>query len=679
MRLASKPASSLIVAALLLWLQPFAAPPAAAAEVELIPREAIFGNPTRTQGRISPDGKWISWLAPRNGVLNVWVAPTGDLAKGRPITDEKGRPIRQHFWARDSKSVLYVNDRGGDENYLLYGVDPATGAARSYTPFEKTAVQLYATSHSRPSELLIGLNNRNTQFHDVHLLNLTTGELKLVYLNERFGGFVGDDRLAIRFALRETPGGGRELLKFERGDFVPFAVVPPGDALTTGTIGMTRDGRNLLWLDSRGRDKSALVTQDVATGKTRVLGESGKADVSHYLLHPVTGIPEAFAVNYLKTEWAPIGVAVKADIAALDKLIPGQWEVLARDDADTKWVVSADDVDKPLAYHLYDRRARKLSPLFVTRPELSGKPLAAMKGVEIKARDGLTMPSFLTLPVGSDADHDGRPDQPLPMVLNVHGGPWAQDVFGYDGEAQWLANRGYAVLQVNYRGSSGLGKAFIEAANREFGGKMHDDLIDAVKWAVDNGIAAPDRVAIYGGSYGGYATLVGLTFTPTSFACGVDIVGPSSLVTLIESFPDYWKPFLESTWYRRAGNPDKPDERAFLLSRSPISKLDRIQRPLLIAQGANDPRVTKKESDQMVAGMVAKQLPVTYVVYADEGHGFARPENRISFYAISEQFLQKCLGGRVEPLAGALKGANMSVPQGASELPELSKALAARP
>jgi dipeptidyl aminopeptidase/acylaminoacyl peptidase len=442
---------------------------------------------------------------------------------------------------------------------------------------------------------------------------------------------------------------------------------------------MTRDGRSLLWLDSRGRDKSALVTQDVATGKVRVLGESNRADVSNSMLHPVTGVPEAYAVNYLKTEWTPIGNAVKADIAALNKLISGQWEVLARNDADSIWVVSVDDVDKPITYRLYDRQARRLSPLFVTRPELSGKPLAGMKGVEIKARDGLTMPSFLTLPVGSDADNDGRPDKPLPMVLKVHGGPWTQDVFGYDGEAQWLANRGYAVLQVNYRGSSGFGKAFIEAANREFAGKMHDDLIDALKWAVDNGIAAPDRVAIYGASYGGYATLVGLTFTPTTFACGVDIVGPSSLATLIESFPDYWKPFLESTWYRRAGNPGKPDERAFLLSRSPISKLDQIQRPLLIAQGANDPRVTRKESDQIVAGMVAKLLPVTYVIYADEGHGFARPENRVSFYAISELFLQKCLGGRVEPLGSALKGANLTVPQGAAELPELSKALAARP
>jgi dipeptidyl aminopeptidase/acylaminoacyl peptidase len=293
---------------------------------------------------------------------------------------------------------------------------------------------------------------------------------------------------------------------------------------------------------------------------------------------------------------------------------------------------------------------------------------------EIKARDGLTLVSMLTLPLGSSSKNDGIPDKPLPLILNVHGGPWAQDKYGYHSEAQWMANRGYAVLQVNYRGSTGFGKGFIEAANREFGGKMHDDLIDAVKWAVDQRITTADKVAIYGGSYGGYATLVGMTFTPTTFACGVDIVGPSSLVSLIESFPAYWKPFMEGSWYRRVGNPEVPADREHLLSRSPITRMANIQRPLLIAQGANDPRVTKKESDQIVHAMVEKKIPVTYVVYADEGHGFARPENRVSFYAITEAFLSRCLGGRYEPM-GEFKGANISVPEGIDIVPGLSAAV----
>ena len=662
----------LLVAILVLVALPAFAQPA---PIELVPRASFFGNPTKAQGLVSPDGRWISWLAPRDGVLNIWVAPASDPANAKPITDERVRPIRQHSWSRDSSLVLFINDRGGDENYLLYGVDPSTAKLKSFTPFNKTRVITVGTSRSRPGEILIGVNNRDQRWHDVHLLNLATGELKLVYQNNEFGSFVADDSLTLRFASKEITGGAREWLRFDAGKTSPFARIPAEDSLNTAVLGLTRDGKTLHWLDSRGRDKGALIAQDLASGKARVLGESPKADVAGVLANPVTGVVEAYAVNYLKKEWFAVGDAVKADIEALDRLVPGEWSVVSRNDDDTRWIVVADVVVKPVAYYVYERKARSLTELFVTRPQLAGKPLAPMHGVEIKARDGLILPSFVTLPVGSDPRGTGRPVKPLPMVLNVHGGPWAQDTFGYNAEAQWLANRGYAVLQVNYRGSGGFGKNFIEAANREFAGKMHDDLIDAVKWAVASGITSADKIAIYGGSYGGYATLVGLTFTPDTFACGIDLVGPSSLVTLIESFPAYWKPFLEGSWYRRVGNPAKPEDREFLLSRSPITRVDRISRPLLIAQGANDPRVTQKESDQIVEVMAAKKIPVTYLVYADEGHGFARPENRISFYAVSEAFLSRCLGGRAEAIDGAFAGANLKVPQGADFVPGLAAAL----
>jgi dipeptidyl aminopeptidase/acylaminoacyl peptidase len=647
---------------------------AQAPAVELIPRALFFGNPTKAQGLISPDGRWISWIAPRDGVLNIWVAPTSDLTKAKPLTEEKTRPIRQHFWAKNSKLVLFINDRNGDENNLLYGVDPNGGPLKSFTPFQKTRVLPIQASLKHPDEILIGLNNRDPRFHDVHRLNTLTGEMKLVYQNNEFAGFVGDQDLKIRFAQREKPGGASELLKFDDGKTTPFAEIPAEDSLTTNVVDVLPDGKTLYWIDSRGRDKAALVAQDLSTGAKRVLGESTRGDVAEVMTNPKTHVAEAYSVNYLRNEWFPLGNAVKADIDALNAAVKGQWKVVSRNDADNLWVVYVDEVTRPIAYHLYDRKARKLSLLFVTRPELSGKPLAPMYGYEIKARDGLTLVSMLTLPVGASMNPGTRPTDPLPMILNVHGGPWAQDVFGYHSEAQWMANRGYAVLQVNYRGSTGFGKAFIESATREFAGKMHEDLVDAVQWAIDNGITTADKVAIYGGSYGGYATLVGLTFTPTTFACGVDIVGPSSLVSLIESFPEYWKPFMESTWYRRVGNPAKADERAFLLTRSPITRMDKIERPLLIAQGANDPRVTQKESDQMVKAMVDKKIPVTYVLYADEGHGFARPENRISFYAITENFLSKCLGGRAEPLA-PFPGAKMTVPQGAEIVPGLSQIL----
>jgi dipeptidyl aminopeptidase/acylaminoacyl peptidase len=646
------------------------------ANVELIPRSAIFGNPTKAQGLISPDGKWISWLAPREGVLNIWVAPVGDPGNAKPLTEEKVRPIRQHSWSRDSKTILFVNDRAGDENFLLYGVSPQGGELRKYTPFEKTRVFQVRTSRKYPSEMLIAVNNRRQQFHDIHRLNLATGELKLVYENNEFASFIADEDLQMRFAVKEKPGGGQDIFRFDQGKTTPFTEVPAEDSITTNVIGFLPDGKTMYLVDSRGRDKAALAAMDVDTKAIRVLGQSEKADVSSVLTNPVTKVAEAYAVNYLKEEWFPIGDAVKADIAALNGLVKGSWNVTSRNDDDTLWVVYADEVVKPITYYLYDRRAKKLNPLFVTRPQLEGKPLAPMYGVEIKARDGLTLPSFLTLPVGASKGGP-KPDKPLPMVLNVHGGPWAQDTFGYNSEAQWLANRGYAVLQVNYRGSTGFGKRFVEAANREFGGKMHEDLIDAVNWAVAQGITTKDKIAIYGGSYGGYATLVGMTFTPTTFACGVDIVGPSSLVTLIESFPEYWKPFLEGTWYRRVGNPAKPDDREFLLSRSPITRVADIQRPLLIAQGANDPRVTQKESDAIAREMEAKKIPVTYVLYADEGHGFARPENRVSFYAISEAFLSRCLGGRAEPL-GAFTGAKLNVPHGVDVVPGLAQALQAK-
>jgi dipeptidyl aminopeptidase/acylaminoacyl peptidase len=644
---------------------------------ELIPRALFFGNPEKTQGLVSPDGKWISWIAPRDGVMNIWVAPARDPAKAKPLTAEKTRPIRQHFWARNSRLILFINDRGGDENFLLYGVDPRSGALRNFTPFEKTRVLEIGESRTHPDEILIGLNNRDPQFHDVHRLNLVTGKLDLVYKNDQYSGFIADQSLKIRFALREKAGGASEVLRFDNGKTAPFAEVPAEDSITTSLLGLLPDGKTLYWIDSRGRDKAALVAQDLASGKTRILAESPKGDVADVMVNPVTRIAEAYSVNYLRNEWLPLGNAVKADIEALNAQVKGQWTFASRNDADSLWVVQVDEVTRPVAFALYDRKLRKLSPLFVTRPALEGKALAPMFGVEIRARDGLTLPSFLSLPVGASANGEARPAKPLPMVLNVHGGPWAQDTFGYNAEAQWMANRGYAVLQVNYRGSTGFGKNFVEAANHEFAGKMHDDLIDAVKWAVDSGIAIPDKVAIYGGSYGGYATLVGLTFTPTEFACGVDIVGPSSLVSLIESFPEYWKPFMESSWYRRVGNPAKPEEREHLLSRSPITRIDQVQRPILVAQGANDPRVTKKESDRMVEGLVARKTPVTYVLYADEGHGFARPENRVSFYAISEGFLSKCLGGRAEAL-GSFQGAKISVPEGADAIPGLAQALSMR-
>ena len=658
---------------------PFVAVPAIAqTNAPLIPREKIFGNPSQTAGRLSPDGKWLSWIAPRDGVLNIWVAPAANPKAAKALTNERVRPIRQYFWAPDSSQILFINDKGGDENFLLYGVDVTSGAQRTLTPFDKTRVQVVNISNDVKDRILIGVNNRDAKWHDVHSLDLKTGKLTPVLMNTGgYGGFIADEQLRVRVATKPTADGGTEFYRVVDGkvEAQPFEQIGLEDSQTTQPVGFTTDGKTLYWIDSRGRDTAAIVAQDVATAQTTVVAQNARADIGGAMSNPKTGRLEAYAVNYLKNEWTPVGNAVKADLEFLKSRLKGEIGVTSRTDADDKWIVAVDPVTEPSAAYLYDRKARTLTKLYVTRPELEGATLAAMHPVEIKTRDGLTMVSYLTLPPGSDADGDGRPEKAVPMVLLVHGGPWGRDAYGYNGTHQWLANRGYAVLSPNFRASTGFGKKFISAGDLQWGTKMHDDLLDAVDWAVGTGVTSADKVAIMGGSYGGYATLAGLTFTPDKFACGVDIVGPSNLNTLLSTIPPYWQA-IRTQFYKRMGDPNTPEGQALLKERSPLFKADQINKPLLIGQGANDPRVNVKESEQIVEAMKAKNIPVTYVVFPDEGHGFARPANNIAFNAVAENFLAKCLGGRAEPIGTALKASTAKVEHGAEFAPGLQDALA---
>ncbi len=646
----------------------------------LIPREKFFGNPTKTAGRLSPDGKWLSWIAPRDGVLNVWVAPASDAKSARPLTNERQRPIRSYFWSPDSRQILFINDKGGDENFLLYGVDVGSGEQRSLTPFEKTRVQIVGISNQVKDRILVGVNNRDPKWHDVHSLDLKTGTLTPVLINTGgYAGFLADRMLVIRGANKPRPDGGSDFYRVVNNqvEAKPFEQVALEDSETTRPAGFTTDGKTLYWIDSRGRDTAALVAQDVATGTKRVLAENQRADIGGAMAHPQTGRIEAYAVNYFKNEWMPLDNRVKADLDYLKSKLKGEINVSSRTDADDKWIVSVDPVTAPSAAYLYDRKSKALTQLYVTRPELEGATLAAMNPLEIRTRDGLSMVSYLTLPPGTDPDGDGRPNEPVPLVLLVHGGPWGRDSYGYNGTHQWLANRGYAVLSTNFRASTGFGKKFLSAGNLQWGTKMHDDLLDATDWAVKNGITTADNVAIMGGSYGGYATLAGLTFTPEKFACGVDIVGPSNLNTLLKTIPPYWEAG-KAQMYARMGDPTTPEGQALLRERSPLYKADQIKRPLLIGQGANDPRVNVAESEQIVDAMKAKGIPVTYVVFPDEGHGFARPQNNIAFNAVAENFLAKCLGGRAEPIGETLKASTAQVPHGAEYSPGLREALASR-
>jgi len=655
----------------------FAQSAAPVADVPLIERAKFFGNPSKVGARISPDGLWLSWIAPRDGVLNVWVAPAADPASAKPLTAEKMRPIRGSFWSPDSKTVLFINDTGGDENYRLYGVDVASGEQKSYTPFEKTTVRVEQISPRVKDRILIGVNNRDPRWHDIYSLELASGKLTLVFKNEGCGGFSADDALNLRVAQKSRADGGSEYFRIEGGKVEAQPVVSVGlEDVGTTPLEFTADGKTLYWRDTRGRDKAALMAQDLATGAMTVVAQDSRADIGQAIYDTQTGKAQAYTVDYLKNEYVALDPALQADINRLKAAAQGgQFFVTSRNEADDRWLVAMDPVVAPGSTWLYDRKTLRLSKLFVSRPELEGAPLVPMFPQEIKSRDGLTLVSYLTLPKAADPSGSGKAAKPVSLVLLVHGGPWARDGYGSNGYHQWLANRGYAVLSVNYRGSTGFGKAFVTAADLQWGRKMHDDLLDAVDWAVKAGVTTRDKVAIMGGSYGGYATLAGLTFTPEAFACGVDIVGPSNLFTLLKTIPPYWEAGKQQM-YRRMGDPNTEAGKALLTERSPLTFADKIVRPLLIGQGANDPRVNVRESDQIVEAMAAKKIPVTYVLFPDEGHGFARPVNNIAFNAVTENFLAQCLGGRAEGIGDTVKTSTAQIKHGAEFTPGLQQAIA---
>lgn len=644
-------------------------------EVPIIPRKVLFGNPDKIQPSLSPDGVHLAFLAPVDGVLNIWVGPADDPDAARPVTHDRGRGIQEYFWAYTNKHILYIQDRDGDENWRIYSLDISNGRVQELTPLTGVQARIYNISHKFPSEILIGLNNRDARLHDVYRLNIETGELTLIVENtENFFDFLSDDMYNVRFAMRFTADGSMEMLKAVNGRWELFIRISQEDSLTTVPLGFDKSGKILYMFDSRGRDTSALVALDLESGSQQVLFETPKADVSDVLIHPTERTVQAVAFTYERKHWHVLDTALADDFEYLQTVANGDIEVVSRTLDDRFWVVAYEVDNGPIRYYLYNRSQKQARFLFTNQKALEGIPLAKTYPVFIPARDGLTLVSYVTLPVWSDPDGDGRPSQPLPMVLLVHGGPWGRDRWGYEPVRQWLANRGYAVLNVNFRGSTGFGKKFINAGDREWGGKMHDDLVDAVQWAISEKIADPNRIAIMGGSYGGYATLVGLTFTPELFACGVDICGPSNLVTFMNSIPPYWAPMIE-LFKKRVGDHTTEEGRQFLLSRSPLTYVDRIRKPLLIGQGANDPRVKQSESDQIVQTMQAKNIPVTYVLFPDEGHGFVRPENRLAFFAVAEVFLAQHLGGRYEPIGDDLKGSSIIVPVGDKEIPGLSEAL----
>jgi dipeptidyl aminopeptidase/acylaminoacyl peptidase len=616
--------------------------------VALIPRSVLFGNPERLQPRLSPEGGRLAWIGPDDGVLNVWVAPIAaggdaggvDWASAQVVTNDRERGIRAYAWAHDRRHLLYLQDIGGDEDWQLFDVDLGTGEHRALTPFAGVHAQLVAVDQHHPDHVLVALNRDDPRHHDVYRLDLSDGSLEKVADNPGFLDLVADATLTVRAALAPEPDGGFRIVVRDSptDEWRTLLEIPHEDAIPSGPLAFGADGTTLLAITSVGAETGRLLRLPLSGDEGEVLAEDPSADVTGVFVHPETKAPRIVTFLKDRAEYHVLDPDVAEDLAAVRALHPGDAQFEGGDAGDARWLVSFTNDAGPVPYFVYDRSTRRGSFLFDHQPALARYELAAMEPFSFDARDGLDIHGYVSFPPGA-------PRRDRPAVLLVHGGPWARDVWGHDPTAQWLANRGYLCVQVNFRGSTGYGKSFLNAGDREWGGRMHDDLMDAVADVVRRGWADADRVGIFGGSYGGYAALVGAAFTPDLFRCAVDAVGPSNLRTLIETIPPYWAPQLAEL-HRRVGDPATDAE--FLWSRSPLSRVRDIRIPLLIAQGANDPRVKRAEAEQIVAALTEAGIDHEYLLFEDEGHGFAKPENRLRFYAAAERFLARHLGGRAE-------------------------------
>ncbi|OLZ50307.1 hypothetical protein BS330_29020 [Amycolatopsis keratiniphila subsp. nogabecina] len=604
----------------------------------VIPRADLFGNPEHITPSISPDGRWLAWVAPHEGVLNLWVRPVDTDDDARPVTADRDRGIREYAWAPDSDHLLYLRDQGGDENSRLYAVSMRSGEVRDLTPFDGVKAVLLAHDLQITDRVLVGLNKTHPQLHDVYSLHLATGELVKVLDNPGLLGFVADSQLNVRAGVRPKQDGGRTIMVREvDGEWRPLLTVDQIDAPSTMPPGFDGDGRRLLVMTSADVNATRLVWIDVDSGEHEVVVEDPTYDVSSVLTDASTKLPVMVSFQRERLHTQALAPEIQRDLDTLAALDDGDLHVVSADRANTTWVVSYVHAGGPTASYVYDRATSRARFLFHDRPCLANR-LNAVEPFAFTARDGLEVHGYLTFPAGDT--------EKLPTVLLVHGGPRWRDTWQLNPEAQWLADRGYLCIQANFRGSTGYGKGFTAAGNREWGAKMHDDLLDAISFAVESGYADPDKIGIYGGSYGGYAALAGAAFTPDVFRCAISLCGPSNLETLLRAIPPYWTPMI-AEMYTAVGNPDTEPE--FLRERSPLSHVSRMTIPIMIVQGANDPRVPQAESDQIVAALRDNGVPPEYLLFDDEGHGLQKPENRLTFYAKAERFLAQHLDGRYEP------------------------------
>ncbi len=653
----------------------------------LLPLETLLAAPAVDGALVSPDGQWLSWLAATEaGAMNLRLAPVESPEEGRWLTTRVGRGLQGRDvsgnlmirWTSDSRRIVFPQDSQGDENWNLFVVDVESGVERQLTDFSGVRVRLLGLGEISPDQALISINDRDAIHPDLYRIDLETGHTTLLERNERFLGHLGDRSLRPRLAWSVGEGGALDLWTSAGDGTWEFATSLAAEDLPalsmSGSQGIFQfDGqqRELFLYDSRGRDTSALVSWNLDDGSVREIARDPRTDPAGVLYHPSEHRPQAWATAFDRQRWIALDPEIAADLERLAGVDEGDFRVVSRSDDDGLWIVRFTLAHEPERYALYRRPEGTIEDLFVTTPQLAGIELSPMHSVVTESRDGFPLVSYLSLPPWTDHDGDGRPSEPVPLVLLVHGGPSDERAqYAYGPFVHWLTNRGYGVFYVNFRGSPGFGKAFMNAQRMEWGGKMHEDLLDQVDWAIEEGITRRDRVGILGGSYGGYAVLVAMTMTPEVFACGIDLVGPSNL----EVFMPHWDVDLMSA---TIGDPRTEEGRAHLRSRSPVRFAHQVVGPLLIGQGARDSRVPQAQSDEMVAAMVAVGAPVTYAVFSDEGHGFVREANNLAFWGIAEVFLESCLGGRAAPIdRDLLEASSVKVPVGAEHVQGLAEALA---
>lgn len=632
-------------------------------------RRIFFADPDYSGVRLSPDGEQLAYLAPLNGVRNLWLAPVANPRQGRPLTRVADRDISPYFrWAYTNRHLIFFQDRAGDENWRASSVDAVTGAIVPLTPPQGVLSFHQESSYRFPDVMLFRHNARDRRFFDLYRINLLSGRSELLFENHDYPVLITDSQFRLRLSARYAANGDAEVFERRGDDWIPFTRIPISDLDSTNLIDFSDDGGTLYTLDTRGHDKAALVAVDMATRQSTVLAEDDEADIVAVEFEPKRRRPLAAYAVRDRIHWHPIEPPAAQELKMLAAYGPGDPQFLSRS-LDNQKVTAYFERDTASGeYVLIDHVAGVVRPLYMQRAALAQVALRPLQPVVITARDGLRLNGYLTMPAPGQASAA----QKLPMVLAIHGGPYSRDSWGFSPTHQWLASRGYAVLSVNYRGSTGFGKAFVTAADREWGGRMHDDLIDAVHWAIGRGFADPKRIGFYGGSYGGYSALVAATKTPEVFACIVDAFGISNLITFMATIPPYWGPWF-SVWKQRLGDPATEAGRAFLRDRSPLNHIERATRPILIAQGMRDVRVVPAESEQMVKALKANRIPVTYITFPDEGHGFVRPENRLAFTAVAEAFLAKHLGGQFQPVGNDFAGSTIKIETGGELVPGMAK------